>query len=164
MPQREHRIQLHRVGDRHCSIYLAGTPPPSTGRSVAAVAHPAQFPLHRIGSAGSRRRVTRSTACLRAFCGLCGHHCGDTCAAFTTFAAQCGWHCRRMDLQPLGHSRSAQLFLPGPSRRTVGGTVGSCILHSDFGSAAAADHARTRFPDSSATSQDTRSTESRRLG
>ena len=55
-------------------------------------------------------------------------------------------------------------FLPGPSRRTVGGTVGSCILHSDFGSAAAADHARTRFPDSSATSQDTRSTESRRLG
>jgi hypothetical protein len=49
---REHRIQLHRVGDRRRSIYLAGTPPPSTGRSVAAVAYPAQFPLHWIGSPG----------------------------------------------------------------------------------------------------------------
>jgi hypothetical protein len=53
-------------------------------------------------------------------------------------------------------------FYQGP--HAGGGTVGSCILHSDFGGAAATDHARTRFPDSSATSQDTRSTESPRLG
>src|SRR5262249_19768338 len=46
---REHRIQPHRVGDRHRSIYLAGTPPPATGGSVAASAHPAQPPLHRVG-------------------------------------------------------------------------------------------------------------------
>ena len=61
MPQlcffREHRIQLHRVGNRHRSIYLAGTPPPATGRSVAASAHPAQLPLHRVGISGPRRRV-----------------------------------------------------------------------------------------------------------
>ena len=44
--------------DRRRSIYLAETPPLSTGRSVAAVAYPTQFPLHRISSHGSRRRVT----------------------------------------------------------------------------------------------------------
>ena len=42
--------------------------------------------------------------------------------------------------------------LPSQSRRTIGGTVGSRMLPSDFGSAAAADYARTRFPDSSTTS------------
>src|SRR5262249_58502997 len=63
-----------------------------------------------------------------------------------------------MDLQPLGHSRSSERLLSGQSRRTIGGAVGSRILHPDFGSTAAADHARTRFPDSSATSKCTCST------
>ena len=84
---REHRIQLHRVGDSHRSIHLAGTPPPATSRSLAASADPAQLPLHRTGIPGSRRRVTRSANCLRAFRCLRGHHCGDTGDAFTAIAA-----------------------------------------------------------------------------
>ncbi len=51
-----------------------------------------------------------------------------------------------------GYSRSPERFLPGQSRRTIGGAVGSRILPSDSRGAAAADYARTRFPDSSATS------------
>ena len=58
----KHRIQLDRVGDSRRSIYLAGTPPPAAGRSVAASAYPAQLPFHRAVNAGSRRRVTRSAA------------------------------------------------------------------------------------------------------
>jgi hypothetical protein len=54
-----------------------------------------------------------------------------------------------MDIQSLGFSRSSQHFLPGESCRTVGGAVGSRILHSDFAGAAAADYPRTRFPNSS---------------
>src|SRR5215468_750483 len=45
---RQHRIQLDRVGIGRRPIYLAGTPPPATGRSVAASAHPAQLPLRRV--------------------------------------------------------------------------------------------------------------------
>src|SRR6516164_3955253 len=140
----------------YSSIYLAGTPPPATGRSVAAFADPAQLPLHRVGIPGSRCRVTRTAACLRAFGGLWGHHCGNACVAFTAIPAQCGWRCRRMDLQPLGFSRYSQRFLPSQSRRTIGGAVGSRILPSDVDSTAAADHARTRFPNSSAASTGTR--------
>ncbi len=117
-----------------------------------ASAHPAQLPLHRVGGPGPRRRVTRTAACLRIFRGLWGRHCGDTCVAFAAIAAQRGRRCCRVDIQPLGHSRSAQLFLPSPSRRTIGGAVGSRILYSDVCRAPAADHARTDFPDSSATS------------
>jgi hypothetical protein len=51
-----------------------------------------------------------------------------------------------------GSADLPQRFLPGQSRRTIGGAVGSCIFPSDFGSAASADYARTRFPNSSATS------------
>jgi len=35
-----------------------------------------------------------------------GDHCSDACAAFAAVAAQCGWRCRGVDLQPLGFSRS----------------------------------------------------------
>jgi hypothetical protein len=139
----EYRIQLHCVGDSYRSIYLAGTPPPATGRSVTASAHPAQLPIHRVGIPGSRCRVTRAAACLRAFSGLWGHHCGNACVAFAAIPAQCGWRCRRMNLQPLGFSRYSQRFLSGQSRRTIGGAVGSRILSSDFDSTAAADYART---------------------
>ena len=69
-------------------IHLAGTPTPATGRSVAASAHPAQLPFHRVGIPGPRRRVARSAVCLRAFRGLRGHHCGDTRVAFAAIAAR----------------------------------------------------------------------------
>jgi hypothetical protein len=60
-------VFLLRVGDSHRSIYLDGTPPPGTGRSIAASAYPAQLPLHRVGNAGPRRRLTRPAACLSIF-------------------------------------------------------------------------------------------------
>ena len=139
--------------DSHRSIYLAGTPRPRTGRSVAASAHAAQLPLHRVGIPRPGRRFTRSAARLRAFCGLWGHYCCDTCVAFATIAAQCGWHCRRLDLQPLGFSRYPQRFLPSQSCRIIGGSLGSRILPSNLNSAAPANYARARFPDSSARSK-----------
>jgi len=72
---RQHRIQLYRVGNRCRSIHLAGTPSPATGRSVAASAHPAQLPLHRVSISGARGRVARPALCLRAVGGLWGHYC-----------------------------------------------------------------------------------------
>jgi hypothetical protein len=36
-----HHIPLHRVGDRHRSLCLAGAPPPATRRSIAASANTA---------------------------------------------------------------------------------------------------------------------------
>src|SRR5215467_14493806 len=149
---RKHRIQFDSVGDSHRSIHLAGTPPPTTARSVAAFAHPAQLPLPRAGIPGAGCRITRSTACFCAFRGLWGHHRRDTCVAFAGNAAQWGWRCRRMDLQLLGFGRYPQRFLPGQSRRIIGGAVGSCILPPDFGGAAADDYARTGLPNSCATS------------
>ena len=62
-------------------------------------------------------------------------------------------HCHRMDLQSLGLGRSPERFLSGQCDRAVAGAAGSRLLHSDFRCAAAADHARTGFPDSSATSK-----------
>src|SRR5215472_13992584 len=59
-------------------------------------------------------------------------------------------HCHRMDLQSVGYSRSLQCFLPGQSRRAHGGPAWFYLFHSDFHRAPTADHARTRFPDSSA--------------
>ena len=44
-------------------------------------------------------------------------------------------------------------FYQANRRRALAGAVGSRLLHSDFRCAATADHARTRFPDSSATSK-----------
>ena len=85
------------------------------------------------------------------FCGA-QHHRGDTCVAFAAIPATCGRRCRRMDFQQLGFSRYPQRFLPGQSCRTIGGAVGSRILSSHFDSAAVADYARTRFPNSSPTS------------
>jgi hypothetical protein len=70
--------------------------------------------------------------------------------------AQRGRHCHRMDFQPLGCSRTPKRFLPGRSVRTFGGAVGSHILSSNSDRAAAPNYARTRFPDSSATSASTR--------
>ena len=119
-------------------------------------ARPAQLPLHRVGSAGSGRRVTRSAAYFRAFRGLWGHHCGDTCVVFAAITAQHGRRCRRMDFQPLGYSRTPKRFLPGQSVPTFGRAVGSHILSSNSDRAAAPNYARTRFPDSSATSASTR--------
>jgi hypothetical protein len=46
-------------------------------------------------------------------CGLWGHRCSGACVGFTAIAAKCGWHCRRMDFQYLGLSRSSERFLPG---------------------------------------------------
>ena len=57
--------------------------------------------VHRVGSLGSRGRVPRFAACLRAWRGLRGRHCDSTCLAFATIAAQRGWRRRRMDLQPV---------------------------------------------------------------
>jgi hypothetical protein len=57
---------------RHRPLHLAGTPPLTTGRSVAASAYPAQLPLHRAGNAGPRRGVARSAFRLRAFRGAYG--------------------------------------------------------------------------------------------
>ena len=45
------------MGDSRRSIYLGGTPPPGTGRSVAASAHPAQLPIHPVISPGPGRSV-----------------------------------------------------------------------------------------------------------
>src|SRR5262245_38763648 len=95
---REPRLQPHRVGDRHRSTYLAGTPPPATRGSVAASAHPAQLPLHRVGIPRPGRRFTRSAARLRAFCGLWGHYCSDTRVVFNAVAVRSGWHWHRLDL------------------------------------------------------------------
>ena len=67
-----------------------------------------------------------------------------------------GLACRRVDLRPLGFSRSPQRFLPAQSLRTIGRAVGSRILPPDSHCAAAADYARTQFSDSSATSTGTR--------
>jgi len=61
------------MGNSHRSICVAGTPPPRTGRSVAASSHPAQLPLHRVSIPGYWRRVTRFATGLRAFRGLWGH-------------------------------------------------------------------------------------------
>ena len=125
--------------------------PPTTRRSVTAPANPAQLPLHRLGISGLRRRIARSAICLRAFRGLWGFHCGYTRVNFAAIAAGCGWRCNRMDLQSLGNSRSPECFLPGESRRAVGGAVGSHVFHSHCACADTADHARTRVPDSSST-------------
>src|SRR5215831_4186791 len=80
---RQHRVQPHRLG----SIHLAGTPPPATGRSVAASAHPPQLPLHRVSISRARSGVARPALCLRAVGGLCGHHCGNTRLACPDIAA-----------------------------------------------------------------------------
>src|SRR5258708_4232494 len=55
-------------------------------------------------------------------------------------AATWGRRCHRMDLQSLGLSRSPERFLPGQSRRALGGAVGSHLLLSDFCCAATAGH------------------------
>src|SRR6516165_259382 len=60
-----------------------------------------------------------------------------------------------MDLQSLGYSRSLQCLLPGQSRRAHGGPAWFHLFHSDFHRAPVADHARARFPNSSATSTST---------
>src|SRR5215471_13098056 len=72
-------------------------------------------------------------------------------AAYGDIAVRQSRHCHRMDLQSLGYSRSLQCFLPGQSRRAHGGPAWFYLFHSDFHRAPTADHARTRFPDSSAT-------------
>ncbi len=64
----------------------------------------------------------------------------------------------RMDLQSLGLSRYPERFLPGQSRRALAGPVGSRLLPSHVHRADPADYARTRFPNSSATSKRRRST------
>src|SRR5215475_9298623 len=138
-------------GESSPSTHLAGTPSPATGRGFAACAHPAQLPLHRVSISRDRGRVARPALCLRAVGGLWGHHCGNTRLACPDIAAHCIRHCHRMDLQSLGYSRSLQCFLPGQSRRAHGGPAWFYLFHSDFHRAPTADHARTRFPDSSAT-------------
>src|SRR5215510_11517681 len=153
---RKYRIQPRRVGRSDRSIYLAGTPPARTGRSLTAPARPAQLPLHRVSIPRPRRRVTRSAAGLCASRGLWRHYCGHTCVVFAAIAAQYGGSCGRLDLQRLGFSRHPQRFLPGQSRRTISWAVGSRILPSDCHCAAAADYSRTRFPHSAATSTCTR--------
>src|SRR5262249_31823470 len=85
---RQHRLQLDRVGNDRCAIYLAGTPPSVARRSVAASAHLAQLSLCRVGISGARSRVTRSAVCLRALRGLWRPHCGDTCLTCADIAAQ----------------------------------------------------------------------------
>ena len=80
---------------------------------------------------------------------------GDIIAQYSLacadIAAHCIRHCHRMDLQSVGYSRPLQCFLPGQSRRAHGGPAWFYLFHSDFHRAPTADHARTRFPDSSAT-------------
>src|SRR6516162_4975758 len=49
----QHRVQRYRMGSRHRSIHLAGTPPSVARRSVAASAHLAQLPLHRVSISGA---------------------------------------------------------------------------------------------------------------
>ena len=124
----------------------------STGRSVAASAHPAQLPLHRVGILVPG---VVSPDLPPAFAHSAAY--GDIIAAILALVS--------LQLLPSaagvaaawifnlwGFSRYPQRFLPGESRRTFGGAVGSRIFPSDCDSAAAADYARTRFPDSSATS------------
>ena len=148
---REHRIQLHRVGDRHRPIRLAGAPPQATGRSLASAARPAQLSLYRFSFPRPGGRVGRPAVRLRAFRSLRRHRCGDTRAAFAVLAAARCRRCRRMDFQSVGFGRSRQCFLSGQCRRPRAGTARSRVFHSDPCRAATADHARTRVPDSSAT-------------
>jgi hypothetical protein len=95
--------------------------------------------------------VSQFIARLRAFRGLWRRHCYDPRTSCAAIATHWGWCCLCADIQCMGLSRSPPLFLPRPSCRTAGGTVGSRILHSDSGSAAATDHAWTNFPGSSET-------------
>jgi hypothetical protein len=80
----------------------------------------------RSSSAGNDRMLSEHTPREFAWNGLCGR-------------------------RPRARART-KAVLPGQSRRTIGWAVGSRILPSDFGRAAAADYARTRVPNSSATS------------
>src|SRR5580698_2449442 len=86
----EHRIRLHRMGDRCEAIHLAKTPPAATGRSAASPSHPAQFPLYRVGISRSRGRVTRAAICLRVCRCLRGLYCRDTRVALADMAATRG--------------------------------------------------------------------------
>ena len=61
---RQHRIQLDRMGIGRRPIYLAGIPPPSTGRSLAPSAHPPQLSLYRVGVSGARCRIAWPAVCL----------------------------------------------------------------------------------------------------
>jgi hypothetical protein len=61
---RQHRVQRYRMGSRHRSIHLAGTPPSFARRSVAASAHLAQLPLHRASISGARGRIAGHALCL----------------------------------------------------------------------------------------------------
>ena len=132
-------------------IHLAGAAPPAAGRGVAASAHSAQLSLHRVSISGARGRVVRLAVCLRTFRRLWGYDCGNTRLAGADLAAQCVRRGHRMDLQSLGYIGPLQCLLPGQSRRADGGATGSHVFHPDSHRAPIADHARTRFPDSSAT-------------
>src|SRR5215467_3210357 len=85
---RQHRIQLDRMGIGRRPIYLAGTPPPSTGRSLAPSAHPPQLSLYRVGISGARGRIAWPAVCLRELRGLWRYHCGDPRLAYADIVAQ----------------------------------------------------------------------------
>jgi len=153
---RQHRIQLHHVGNRHRPIHLARTSPPTTGRSVAASAHPPQLPLHR---AKFLVPGVVSPDLPSAFAHSAAY--GDIIAAmlalFTLISLPSASGVVIAWIFSL--CGTADLFNAFyQSRRPHGGAVGCHLFHSDFHRAPTADHARTRFPDSSATSKCIRGT------
>ena len=111
------------------------------------------FRFCRPGIPGAGRHVARSSGCLRAFRGLWGFHGDASRVAFIAGTANKIWRCHGLDLQSLGLSRPPECFLPGQCRRNASGTIGGRLLYSDVHCAAAADHPRFGFLDSSATSK-----------
>lgn len=134
-----HRTQPDCLDDYRRAIHVAGTPLQATGGSIAASAYSAQLAILRTVISGPWSCVARFAIRIRAIGGLWGHRCGGARAVFAAVAATQDRRRDGIDFQYLGVSRSAECFVPGQSRRALGGTIGRYIFSSHSCGAAAAD-------------------------
>src|SRR5262249_14930737 len=107
-------------------------------------------------SLASYRPICRAPSQLPRPLELWRHRRSGSGAALAAIAPKCPRLTRRVDLQRLGLGRSRERLLPGQCHGAFARAVGSGLLHSNSGRAAAPHYSRPRIPGSSAAPTRTR--------